>query len=131
MTKASDNLVERVARPVMAILWRREQYNGVSPDYETYRESMGGRVASYEREAEEIARAAIEATHLEGCMTRYSTEPTQFGDEVAEQMAQWYEAYRPLRWWERRRAEPGPRTIRLMYDLFYIATSAKPGSPKP
>jgi hypothetical protein len=61
----TEDVVAKAARAVMAILWRREQYNGVGPDYENYRESMGNRVARYEKEAEEAARAALSATPIE------------------------------------------------------------------
>lgn len=57
-------LVERV----MATLWKREQYNGVGPDYDNYRKGarwdMGGRVESYEAEAREIIAAIPDAARL-------------------------------------------------------------------
>jgi len=48
---------------VMADLWKREQYNGVGPDYENYREGatwdMGGRVEKYEAQAVRIVDAIL------------------------------------------------------------------------
>lgn len=56
-------------KAVMAILWRREQYNGVGPDYDSYRQgaphAMDGRVELYEREARDIVDALRDALRAE------------------------------------------------------------------
>lgn len=59
-------------KAVMSILWKREQYNGVGPDYDNYRPGskfdMGGRVERYEKEARDIiaALAALTPSALSG-----------------------------------------------------------------
>jgi len=56
-----EDVVERVRLVVMQELWKREQYNGVTADYNAFRDTMAGRIEKYEAEAERIARAAIAA----------------------------------------------------------------------
>lgn len=57
----AEDVVERVRLVVMQELWKREQYNGVTADYNAFRDTMAGRIEKYEAEAERIARAAIAA----------------------------------------------------------------------
>ena len=62
----AEDVVERVRLVVMQELWKREQYNGVTADYNAFRDTMAGRIEKYEAEAERIARAAIAAITGEG-----------------------------------------------------------------
>lgn len=71
----------------MAVLWKREQYNGVGPDYETYREgmpqSMGDLVESYEKHAREIVAAIVYALPATGGVR----EPEGSLEETARALA--------------------------------------------
>lgn len=57
----SNGAGEDGVKAVMSVLWKREQYNGVGPDYDNYRPGckfdMGGRVERYEQEARDILAA--------------------------------------------------------------------------
>jgi hypothetical protein len=62
----------------------------------------------------------------------YSSDPTQRGDDVAYEMRDYYEANRPLRWWEKRNPPGSWGCIadNLMLGLLNIAATAKPGRPE-
>ncbi len=56
----------------------------------------------------------------------YSRDGTQRGDEVAGEMRAYYEANKPLRWWQRRK--PAPETCiadDLMLELRNIVLRAE------
>lgn len=55
-----------------------------------------------------------------------TTEPTARGDEIAAEMRAYYEANKPLRWWQRRRVWESQSADSLMLRLLNIARKSAP-----
>jgi hypothetical protein len=62
-------------------------------------------------------------------MASYSDDPTQRADDVAWEMRNYYEANRPLRWWEKRNPPEswGCTADNLMIGLRNIVLDAEEG----
>lgn len=60
---------------------------------------------------------------------QYADDPTERGDEVAYQMRDYYEANRPLRWWQKRNPPGswGATADNLMLGLRNIVLNAERG----
>jgi hypothetical protein len=56
---------------------------------------------------------------------KYSRDPTARGDEIAAEMRAYYEANKPLRWWQRRRRWESQNADSLMLGLLNIAEVAR------
>jgi len=56
-------------------------------------------------------------------MTSPEMDPTQRGDEVAAAMRDYYEAHKPLHWWQRRRRYESECADDLMLGLLTVALS--------
>lgn len=57
-------------------------------------------------------------------LPHYSAEPTARGDEIAAEMRAYYEANKPLRWWQRRRVWEDCRADNLMLGLLNVVRNA-------
>lgn len=52
---------------------------------------------------------------------KYSTDPTARADEIAQEMRDYYEANKPIRWWQKRRVCESQSADSLMLGLLQIA----------